>query len=278
MIDIGILNSELTLSGALLATSWGAVRLATRLTAQHCARTEVRFWYLTFRNIALLMCSVGLAVIWKAQLQSVLLALGAAVAGVFVAFREAWLSLLGFWLRFVTRSYSVGEYIEIDGHRGQVVDISCQYTVLAETGDGKDMLLSSGRMIRVPNNRLLMTPMIHENMTGTYSAFMVAIPLSSKADPLKAQATLQAIAERACAPFSEDAQAHMHNVQSTSYMATPSVAPKVVFKFGEKGRLYLHLRVVAPAQEKLKVEQLILSEFFSCGDPSVWPDNRELDS
>ena len=75
------------------------------------------------RNITMLLLLFGLAMIWAAQIQTLALSMFAVAAAIVVATKELIMCLSGSILRSVTKQYSIGDYIEINGLRGRVVDI-----------------------------------------------------------------------------------------------------------------------------------------------------------
>ena len=76
------------------------------------------------RNITMLLLLFGLAMIWAAQIQTLALSMFAVAAAIVVATKELIMCLSGSILRSVTKQYSIGDYIEINGLRGRVVDIN----------------------------------------------------------------------------------------------------------------------------------------------------------
>lgn len=253
------------------------VHLGTRLVSRKDSLEAQRFWRLTFRNMAVAIFLISMGVIWKEQLQSVIVALGAAVAGVIVAFREAFLSLLAFWLRVVKRHYGLGDFIEIDGIRGEVVDITYQHTALAETGPGRDSLYYTGRIVQIPNNRMLLAPMSVDNFTGSFGAHVIQVPLPQGADIIRAEDLLRDVAEEICTPYYAEAQAHLQTQRKTQAIDTPTVDAKVRVRLESKGLATLVLRIVVPAREKLRVEQAILRQFLTAADRYIWPTGNTKD-
>lgn len=268
--------ADLLLTAGVAITLMLLVQLVTWGVSHKQTLESQRFWRLTFRNFAVAVFIVSMGVIWKEQLQSVLVALGAAAAGMMLAFRESFMSLLAFWVRMVKRHYSLGDFIEIDDLRGEVIDITWQHTAIAETGPGKDSLYYSGRIIQIPNNRMLLAPLAVDNFTGAFGAHVFQVHLPAGAEPLLAEQLLIAVADELCAPFYPAAQAHMATQRKAQAIDTPSVDAKVRIKIEEEGLVSLVLRIVVPTREKLRIEQAILRQFLRRADPSIWPTAQTL--
>lgn len=264
-------SRDLLLTVMLAVTLLALVSLGSRWAARKESLEAQRVWRLTFRNVAAVSFLLGAGIIWREHLQSTLVILGAATAGVMLTFREAFLSLLAFWIQMVKRYYGMGDFIEIDGVRGEVLDITWQHTVLAETGPGKDSLHYSGRVSHIPNSRVLFAPLYVDNFTGDYGAHVFVIPLPREANILRAEGMLLAAAEKVCTPFYQDAREHMTNRRKSHAIDTPSVEPKSRIRFNDDGTPALVLRIVVPSREKLKVEQQIVREFLAQVDEDAWP-------
>lgn len=230
-----------------------------------------RFWRLTVRNVAIAGFVLGLAVIWRAELQAVILALGAAAAGFLIGFKEQWQSLLGFWVRVVKRQYGLNDFIEIDGVRGRVIDITWLTTTLAELGGSKDDLSYSGRVVHIPNARMLMANLVVENLTGHFSVHTIEVHCHKTANALKAENLLRDIAIRHCERYYEAAEKHMKQLQMQHSLDTPRVAPRTRLYIGNEGAITILVRIVVPFAERAHIEQAILHEFLLLADDDAWP-------
>lgn len=264
-------DTVLTIGVFILFSS--LAHLATKVVARNQSLEIKRFWQLTFRNVAMVAGVIALGAIWRNELQSVLVALGAAAAGIFVAFREAWLSLLAFWIRVVKRHYSIGDYIEIDGIRGRVVDITWQHTVLAESSSGRELLPFSGRQVQVPNNRMLLANLYVENMTGEYTPHNIVVALPCGANVMNVEQLIKNLGAKHCVDFRNEAAAHMAWYQSHKFVEAPSVDPKTNLILTDHGNVSILLRIVVPANKKMVIEQAILHDLFSQITPDIWPPN-----
>lgn len=92
-----------------------------------------------------------IAALWAPNLGGLLTILTIIGAGLAVATREVLLSFLG-WMDIALRSpFRQGDRIEINGVRGDVVDIRLLHTTLMEIGRWVDADQSTGRLVHIPN-------------------------------------------------------------------------------------------------------------------------------
>lgn len=260
-------SSTATLAVTVLVGGW----LATALIERGKSPETHRFWRLTVRHVATAIFVMGLFVIWRKELQTLLLALGAATAGFLVAFRENWLSLMGFWVRVVKRTYGLDDFIEIDGQRGRVTDVTWLTTTVAETTSSKEGLSYTGRVIHIPNNRMLLAPLAVEDSTSEFSAHTMKLPLPLGADILLAEKLLIDAAEKHCFGYADEAERHMETLRKESHLDVPTAPPRCRIHIAEHGAATLLLRIVVPFKERARIEQAILHEFLSRITPETWP-------
>jgi small-conductance mechanosensitive channel len=275
------LNTFLSYISGLQYEAFGTASLAilvllltyvvSRIVERGKTADAKRFWRLTVRHAATATFFMGLFVIWRTELQTLLLALGAATAGFLVAFRENWMSLAAFWVRVVKRTYGLDDFIEIDGQRGRVTDITWLTTTLAETTSAQEGLSYTGRILHVPNNRMLLSHLAVENFTGEYYPHTIKLHLPEGADILQAEALLLAAAEKNCTAFFTDAERYLLAARNVSPIDLPTVHPRVRIQIAELGRAALLLRVVVPFKERARVEQSILHEFLQQTTENTWP-------
>src|SRR5690606_15579608 len=133
-----------------------------------------------------------------------------------------------------------------DGIRGRVLDITWLNTVLAETAD-YDSHAYTGRIIHVPNNRLLTSAVRLENLTGVYNAhhFKVTLPKGTSQDEvLHYRDLLAAAVNLHCEKFYERATNHMKAIRRTQAMDTPKVTPHLSLTFEKDGEVAIQVRIV----------------------------------
>jgi len=95
---------------------------------------------------------VGLAMIWTDVGPGIATYLAILSAGVAVALADPVANLAG-WLFIVTRQpFRLGDRIEINGQRGDIVDLGLFQFSMVEIGNWVDADQSTGRLVHVPNS------------------------------------------------------------------------------------------------------------------------------
>ena len=166
-------SGQLFTSDVLASVALVVSLLAARLVAgralkarEHLPPQVVRRWTANVRNLLLLVAFAGLVMIWAPQLRTFALSLTAVAVAVVVATKELILCLSGSALRTFTRSYSVGDYVEIGGTRGEVLDYNLLATTLYEFDKREGSFTTTGRNVIVPHSMLFGSPTRTEGTAG----------------------------------------------------------------------------------------------------------------
>ncbi|MCB1907753.1 MAG: mechanosensitive ion channel family protein [Rhodocyclaceae bacterium] len=119
------------------------------------------FYVRTAFNIVL---AAGVLMIWLGLLQNLLLSLTAVTVALVVATKELLMCVSGFALRTGANSFSVGDWIRVDGIRGEVTDFNLLSTSMLELGVSNGGLNYTGHRIVLPNSIFLTRPVRNERV------------------------------------------------------------------------------------------------------------------
>lgn len=214
------------------------------------------------RNVTLLLVLFGLAAIWAAQIQTLALSMFAVAAAVVVATKELIMCLSGSILRSATKQYSVGDYIEVNGLRGRVVDINLLNTLMMQVGPNPLVGQLSGKTLSFPNSLLLNHSVRRDNILGDYVIHTAEIPVPIHLDSDEIVCRLKAVLEPMCTPYVPAIQRHLENVQAEKLFITPAAQPRVT-RVPHDDKVYLIIvRYASPVAKRLEIQQAVLDEFL----------------
>lgn len=269
----GILR--LLISTALLLV---VVLVARSLTARFIRRTVVSAelrgrWLVNSRNAFLLLTLLGLVIIWGDELRTLALSIVAIAVAFVVATKELILCLTGSLLKSGSRSFNLGDRIQIKEFRGDVIDQSLLVTTILEVGPGA-LQQRTGRMIVIPNALFVSEPVINESFTDNYGFHVFSIPFQRGDDWRSAQRACLESANRHCAPYLEQVRTFMTRVSANRGLAVPAVEPRVTLQVPAPDAVHLVVRVPVKVGERSFIEQAILGDVFAEHD--FLPAPREL--
>ena len=228
----------------------------------HYSIEEKRRSLVLSRNLTLILTIFGLAVIWATQIQTLALSMFAVAAAIVVATKELIMCLSGSILRSVTKQYSVGDYIEVNGLRGRVVDINLLNTLMMQIGPNPLVGQLSGKTLSFPNSLLLNHSVRRDNILGDYVIHTVEIPVPIHLDSDVIVGRLKAVLEPLCQPYVPAIQRHLENVQAEKLFITPAAQPRVS-RVPHDDKVYnIIVRFASPVAKRLEIQQAVLDEFL----------------
>lgn len=215
------------------------------------------------RNAALLVFVGGTTVLWAEQLQSVALSVAALAAAFVIATKELILCLSGTLLRVSARSFKLGDRIEIQGSRGDVIDIGPMTTTILEVGPGPSIHKKTGRTIVLPNSLFLSAPVHNETFTGRYVLHTTTVHVPADRPWQTVEHVLLRSAEQVCASYIDDARENMKQIGVKHGLTPPDVTPQVWISNDAPAELELWLRFPAPIRGRGQIEQSILRRYLT---------------
>ncbi len=244
----------------VLILRWSLHKGVTRMPIK--SQELRRRWILIVRNLTLALIAVGLIMIWAEELRSLALSLVAVIVAVVLSTKELILCITGSFLKASSGSFSLGDRIDVNHMRGDVIDQTLMSTTLMEVGPGETTHQHTGRVLVIPNSLFLSTPVINENYTGEYGVHNFTIPIKRDDDYLVHEHALIEAAADVCAPYMAKARASMEYLTRTESVDAPSVEPRVTITIAAPDRIDLVLRVAAPIQRKGRIEQQIIRKYL----------------
>jgi small-conductance mechanosensitive channel len=243
------------------------VMLAVRTTVVRRLRSKtdvppetLRRWIVNARNGALVVLAFGMVVIWSAELRSLALSIVAIAAAIVIATKELILCLSGAFYRASSRAFSVGDRIEVAGHRGVVIDGSFLTTTLLELTPTHEGHTQTGRSVVLPNAVFLNGPILNESFGDNHVFHAVRVPLNLTDDLPRAESLLLDAA-RAETGRQRNMKERWEQFFKTWGLPVPSFEPEVSWHLREPGRVDLVLRFASWATERHAAEQAIVRRF-----------------
>ncbi len=267
-----------TLSGAvstlLLLVGVVLVRwfVARAIRGSALSPEERRRYLVMARNVSILAFLFSTVVIWASELRTIALSMVAVAAAIVIATKELILCLSGGILRSTSGSFSVGDRIELNGLRGDVIDLSLLTTTILEIGPGQMTHQHTGRAISLPNALLLSAPVVNESFTEQYVLHTITVPIGTDQKYKEARVVLLNTAKEICEEHIEEAQRHFASFGQEYGLSSPNPEPRVTIQMPAPKRVNLVLRIPAPAQSKGRIEQDILNRFVERFDLSTPPE------
>ena len=233
----------------VLAVVFG-VRLLRRLLARMTAdRARLYAGYKVIGRLAGAGLAAALVLVWAPVGRNLLTVFTVVGAGLLLATREAVLSVFG-WLHLVLRApYRQGDRIEINGVRGDVVDIRLLHTTVVEVGGWVADEQSTGRLVHIPNQWVFLYPVTNGSVGAGFVWNELSVTVTPGSDWRRVKETLEGLAAASAAESAARVRASM-DALATEYLVDYTVlTPFVYVHLGEKG-VRLTLRYLCEVRQR----------------------------
>jgi small-conductance mechanosensitive channel len=260
------LNSELlrlVATGAVVALcvafSWLWSKLMNRGDAQQSADTK-RARLVWSKNLIWTIGTLCVIGIWGSKIAGFALSLAAVTGAILIVSKELLVCALGYLLIAVSRPYRVGNFIELGGYSGRVIDIDVFSTTLVETGSAKQL---TGKTVAFPNSLLISSGVRNLSATGEYMIDLYRFVLPFDCDIIKAERCALEAAEQATSEWRNLADAHFQRIEAAAFIDLPSSRPKVLWEPLDYRSHGLTIRYSCPIEARVATEQEIFRLFWS---------------
>ena len=225
--------------------------------------TFKRQWIVRVRNITIFLILGILVVVWLEQLRTIAASIVVIAAAIVIATKEFLLNVVGFFYRTTAKFVSVGDRIEVDAIRGDVIDQSLMGITLLEIGPGDKTHQYTGNTIYLPNSLFLSATVKNETFLWSDFVFhLMTIPIKADAQWQKAEDALLQAARDVSAPYLEKARKIMQTQALQQNLEQPSIEPRVQIQIADPEKYNLILRLPVPARKRARLEQDIARHYL----------------
>jgi small-conductance mechanosensitive channel len=216
-----------------------AVAERTRL---HTLRAVIRFAVQALGALLILL------VIFGAPQQTTTI-LGLAGAGLTVALKDFIVAFFGWFVLMGKNGLRVGDWVEINGVAGEVVEINLLRTVLLETGNWTDTGHPTGRKVAFVNSYAIEGHFFNFTTSGQWLWDELQITVPPNQDPYPLLDAIQKTVAKETESTAGAAEEEWKNAASHYKVSAVSAAPVVNLRPTSAG-VDIHVRYIARAQER----------------------------
>lgn len=221
-----------------------------------------RKYFVNLNSIITFIVIFSIFLIWSEELRSLALSLAAILVAIIIASKELILNFMGGIFKLTQNTFHLGDRIEIEGIRGDVIDRSLLSTTILEIGPGRETHQLTGRSVNIPNSVFLTKTLTNESHLKNFVLHTFKIPLKANSNWQEREVLLIEICEQFCGDYFEEAQKHFDRIQKISHLEVPILKPRIHINIVSPEQLDLIVRFTAPAAMKGRIEQRILKEYL----------------
>ncbi len=181
--------------------------------------------------------------IWLEGLGSVTTFLGLASAGVAVAMHDTIANISGWIFIMLRQPFKVGDRIQIGETAGDVIDLRLFQFSMVEIGNWVDADQSTGRIIHIPNSKVLREPLANYQIGFEYIWNEIPVLITFESNWRKAKQLLEDISHDKVEHLSEGAQEQIRQAAEKYFIFYGALTP-IVYTTVKKSGVLLTIRIL----------------------------------
>lgn len=247
---------------AVVGVLWLIRRIVLVFVFRRTDDVKVRYqWKKGTSYVAFAVALLVVGRIWFEGVGSLATYLGLVSAGVAIALRDLLVNLAGWAFILWRRPFEVGDRIEIGSVAGDVIDIRIFQFTLMEIGNWVDSDQSTGRVIHVPNGRVLSDPVASYTRGFQFIWNEIAVLLTFESDWRKAKQILEGLAEKHGSSLSDMAAEEVKKA-ARKFMIFYSRLTPIVYTNVQDSGVLLTIRYLCEPRRRRGSEQEIWEDIL----------------
>ncbi|MBL7068449.1 MAG: mechanosensitive ion channel family protein [Candidatus Omnitrophica bacterium] len=214
--------------------------------------------------IATLLALVIISIIWIENLRTVSVVISVIGAGLVVALGDMFLSIGGWFLILFKRPFETGDRIEMDGVKGDVIDIRLFQTSLLEIGNWVKEDQSTGRVVHISNGALFKKPLFNFTRGFEFLWDEIKVTVTFESNWKKAQDIMLRHAQIEAEKTSKEVAKRINKMAEEYLIFYEKLTPITYVKIVENG-VEISLRYLTEVKRRRECQnclnRLILDDF-----------------
>ena len=222
-----------------------------------------RRWISVVQNSTILFLVLGLIFIWSPQLSTFALSLTAFAVALVVATKEYILCVVGAIYRATSNPFAVGDWIEIQNLRGEVLTEGILTTKLQELGTGTSRFRFTGRILTIPNSVLLIQTVHNEHFRKHYLHHTFKVTVEPSIDPVNILKMVQPLLQSTNEDKVKKARQSWTRLRNKMEIELPSTDPRVSIETTDVGKISFIMTVFCTPQDAMDIEMMVTQKILS---------------
>jgi len=221
-----------------------------------------RKWMSRTKNGTFAFIIIVLFMLWQSEISEFALSVTAIAIAIVVASKEIILCFTGSIQRASSKSFRIGDWIEMGPLCGEVIEHNLMATVIQEIDLYHGQYHYTGKTATLPNSMFFTYPVknlnfmkryVYHNFTITVIEFVNLYPMFP--------ALIEKI-DSHCADFIEVAKRYNSIIEKHAGVDLPGFEPHIHINSGETGEQNVHIMIFCPTERAPSLEQLIREDFM----------------
>ncbi len=187
------------------------------------------------------------------------LAIGLLTAGITITLQELILSIAGSFYIFFVRVYKPGDRIEINGIKGDVIDIDSIYTTMMEIGQWVSSDNYSGRIVKLSNAFVFKGPVYNYSQDFPFVWDEFNLPIRYSSDIELAKEIVVSVAQEKLSDYVTESLSKWKGVVDKYYIEDAQVNPSLAITMTDNW-IQFNLRYIVDYKKRRYTKHLLNEE------------------
>lgn len=227
-----------------------------------------------------LLIIVVLALFFLEDIKQIATVLGIASAAVVIALQDLCSAFAGWFVIIGSRKFGIGDRVEIEGMRGDIIDIQLLRTTLVEVNNWLGVDEPTGRVVLIPNHFVFKSKVFNYSHVHPFVWNKIDITVTYETPALEAQKLLLRILEEETAAEFGEAKKGASAMETRYGVAETVYQPKIYMFLADSGVMFslvycCHYR--RNGSTRNRINKRIVEEFAKDQQMQLaYPTHREI--
>ncbi|WP_070965982.1 mechanosensitive ion channel family protein [Vibrio sonorensis] len=224
---------------------------------------DQRKWMSRTKNGTFAFTVILLFMLWQSEISEFALSVTAIAVAIVVASKEIILCFTGSIQRASSRSFRIGDWIEVGKLSGEVIEHNLMATVIQEIDLYHGNYHYTGKTATLPNSMFFSYPVKNLNFMKryVYHNFTIVVPEFVNLYPMLPGINNKI--EQHCHYFSEVAKRYNAIIEKHAGVDLPGAEPHIHISSGATGEQVVHFMIFCPTENAVHLEHLIRQDFMT---------------
>ena len=242
----------------ILIAVWLVRKGVNRAVADHLMRYRIKKGVRLAGYALIILLAIGS---FTGNLQYFTVAIGLMSAGIAFALQEVILSVAGWFAIYGSNYYKAGDRIEMNGVKGDVIDISVTKTTLMEIGEWVKDDNYSGRIVQISNSNVFKGSVFNYSADFPFVWDEILIPVKFGSDVAEARKIFLGTARNALSEYAEFARDHWKQMVRKYLIENSNVEPMLTLQLTDNWMAFT-LRYVIDYKKRRLTKDRIFSDIY----------------
>lgn len=223
---------------------------------------DQRKWMSRTKNGAFTVIVLTLFILWKPEISEFALSVTAIAVAIVVASKEIILCFTGSIQRASSRSFRIGDWIEVGTLCGEVIEHNLMATVIQEIDLHHGQYHYTGKTATLPNSMFFTYPVKNLNFMKRYVYHNFVITVKEFVNLYPLLPALSDKIEGHCDDFIDVARRYNNVIEKHAGVDLPGPEPHIHITSGATGEQAIHFMIFCPTERASQLEQQIRQDFM----------------